>query len=356
MKAVSRFEDYLLRTAYFCVRRLPPEQARQLLLDPRKPGRPKCLSRAAVELVQDALARGCVERLARAGGWKRERFLRGDHPAQGRLWQRTQPAELGLTFSRHALDFLIWAAATRPTDKHEWTAPEEELTLGDRLLLFFAYDALRQAGLIQLLQTWPPFARHGLCRLAFPEDFAAAAPPADLALWTTGVGACTMEALQGELAARLIEVERSKGRLSDWQRLRAVGQAQEQALAAFLEAAAAAERPDLARFVLQACAAVLGEDVTPQFWLGKLRSQGPRLADRTETSHAALALVRQLERLKQWERRARRVGYFDDGYARGQLWLADWERWDGDALHRRARALVQQVDPMKQAANAEERS
>ena len=63
----------------------------------------------------------------------------------------------------------------------------------------------------------------------------------------------------------------------------------------------------------------------------------------------ALALTRQTERLRDWARRARAVGYFDEGYAAAQLWQADWEQYDGDALCERARAIERQLDPMRQA-------
>src|SRR5947209_5453334 len=94
----------------------PCEPARQSPgAEPPPP--PACLSRPAVRLVKDALAKGCVFLLARRGGWRVERHLRGGRVAEGRLWQRTPPAELGLTFSRHALEFLVWITAARPGDR-----------------------------------------------------------------------------------------------------------------------------------------------------------------------------------------------------------------------------------------------
>jgi hypothetical protein len=117
-------------------------------------------------------------------------------------------------------------------------------------------------------------------------------------------------------------------------------------LTAFLEAIRAAERRDLARFLVQAAAEVLGDGMTAHHWVGGLQNAGPRLADRMETNQAALAFVRQMDRLRQWERQARSVGYFDDGYERSQFWLADWERWQGDVLHGRAQTLVRQLDPI----------
>ena len=50
---------------------------------------------------QDALGKGTVELLARAGGWRPEAFLRNGKAKEGRLWDRTPPRELGLPFSRY---------------------------------------------------------------------------------------------------------------------------------------------------------------------------------------------------------------------------------------------------------------
>ena len=55
--------------------------------------------------------------LARAGGWRRERQLRSGQRVEGRLWERTPPGELGLTFSRQSLELLMWFTAENPTDK-----------------------------------------------------------------------------------------------------------------------------------------------------------------------------------------------------------------------------------------------
>ena len=65
MKLVSRFETNLLTILDCFLGRGPLEQALPLIVS-RAP-QPDCLSRAAVELVQDRLAKGCALRLAKAG-------------------------------------------------------------------------------------------------------------------------------------------------------------------------------------------------------------------------------------------------------------------------------------------------
>ncbi len=353
MQTVTRFEANLLRLLYYFLGREPAETALALVEDRAAP--PPCLGRAAVRLVKEALAKGCVSLLARRGGWRVERHLRGDRVVEGRLWQRTPPAELGLTFSRHTLEFLIWITAARPgDDESAWRPDEEELTAGDRILLYFAHQGLREAapslGAADLRRR-QPFARHGLCRLAYPEDHTAA--PADaapnFAPWTNGVGAAMLEALQAELAARWIEVEGAKSRITGWQAMRDLGRAQERVLTAFLDAVERAGRLDLARFLLRAAHELVGEHANAAMWVGGLAGAGQRLADRAAAYQSASALLRQMPRLQSWERRARTVGYFDEGYQASQLWKADWEQYDGDALHDRALAIVRQLDPMRQA-------
>ncbi|HEX5270575.1 MAG TPA: hypothetical protein VFW33_08825, partial [Gemmataceae bacterium] len=351
MKVVSRFEANLLRLLHFFLGRLPGEQALPLVSAGLKA--PPCLGRTAVGLVQDALAKGPVLLLARAGGWRRERHLRGEAVVAGRLWERTPPGELGLTFSGETLDFLIWVTAfdARRPKEFAWKPEPARFTLGDQALLYFAYAALRgqeAAGPLGLASR-PAFARHALCRLAFPEDFREADDEApDFAPWADAVGACFLEALQPVLAGRWQQVERGKEDVADYAHMRALGRSQEVVLGAYYKAVEAAGRLDLARFLLVAAKEALPEGATAQSWVGGLRAPaGARLADRADTYRAATAFLRSLERMAEWTAKARRTGYFDEGYAASQLWLADWERCDGDARLARAREIIRHLDPLK---------
>jgi hypothetical protein len=352
MQSVSRFEANLLRLLWYFLRREPPERALPLL--EHRCAAPTCLHRNAIRLIQDTLAKGCVWLLARRGGWRRERFLRGERTVKGRLWERTPPTELGLSFSAHTLRFLIWITANRPGDSEAtWIVQENDLALGDRLLLYFAHEGLRnvaEALGAPVLRTQEPFVRHALCWLAYPEDYQAAPAGArpNFAPWSTGNGASIFEAFQPELARRWIEVESSKERIADPQAMRVLGQAQERVLTAFLDTIEHAGRMDLARFLLQAAVVLLGPHAHADMWTAHLNFSGQRVADRAATYQAATVLLRTLDRLQTWERRARGVGYFDEGYAASQMWKEDWEQVQGDRLIERARSIVGHLDPMRQ--------
>ncbi len=356
MQTVSRFEANLLRLLYFFLRREPPERA-LALIEQRLPP-PPCLSRGAVNLVRDTLSKGCTFLLAHRGGWRCERHLRDEKIVEGRLWERTPPADLALSFSEHTLSFLVWITSARPGDREgAWKAVSDQLTLGDLLFLFFAHEGLRQTADslgAPTLRNRPPFAEHALCWLAYPEDFTQTSEEfhPDFSRWTKGLGACMLEALQPVLAARWTIVEGSKERIADPRHVRALGRSQDRVLTAFLDAVEAAGRKDLARFLLAAGAKLLGPHAHAGMWTGRLNLAGLRVADRVNTYQAAAAFLRHLDRLRTWEQQARGVGYIDEGYQASQLWKSDWDHFEGDALHGRARAIVRQMDPMRQAVPA----
>jgi hypothetical protein len=345
MRTVSRYEADLLLVLHCFMRRAPLEQALPILAG--RCVKPRCLSREAVELAQDALAKGCTTLLARRGGWRPARYLRGDRIAAGRLWDRTSPADLGLAFSHQAMEFLMWVTASNPTaTRDQWRAAPDDLSPGDRLLCFFAYEALRATEFAPALRQLAAFARHGLCWLAFPEDFADNPECPEMTPWVGGVGACVLEALETTLAEGWLQVERRKGKVSSWQRMRAVGGAQEIVLATFLDAADRNGRRDLARFLLHAAARLLDNAPSSRAWVGALELQGLRLADRTDAYRAAMVFLRMLDRLQQWERQARTVAFYDEDYAASQLWKADWQALEADSLVERAQAVARELEPL----------
>jgi hypothetical protein len=357
MQNVSRFEASLLRLLYFFLRREPIERAMPLI--EARCEAPSSLGQGAVRLVQDALAKGSTFLLAQRGGWRDEPYLRNMKKKDGRLWQRTPPELLGLTFSRESLRFLMWITAARPGDKQpQWLPDHDGLTTGDLLLLFFAHEGLRETadGLgAPLLRKREPYQRHALCWLGYPEDFTQVPEGVEpnFSPWIEGVGACIVEALQPDLMARWIHFESGKERIDQPAMMRARGTAQDRVLDAFLTALEKSQRRDLARFLLRAAHHLLGPNAHPGMWTGALQLAGQRLADRAATYQAATALLRHLDRLAGWARWARGVWRFDEEYHAAQLWLDDWEQYEGDTLVGRAQGIVRGLDPMRQANQAQ---
>jgi hypothetical protein len=348
-KQVSRFEANLLRILRFFFRQVPGEEAIPLVRAHQS--RPNCLSPAAVHLVKDTLSKGCVLYMVRTGGWKKDRFLRNGTPQGGRLWERSAVTELALDFSRHSLAFLIWLTSNKPGESRPmWSAPVAELTIGDNLLLFLAYQSLREEpDIAAALRESASFALHPLCQLFYPEDFSEVEQPPSFELWFSPRWSLVVEALQPILEARWLEIERGKGQISDWDKMRAQGLAELRVLSAFLDAVDRANRWDLAKFLLGVFGKLLAApDMTPAFWTGGLQGSGPaRLAERLQTQRSALSLLRQAQRLQQWEQRARTRGFMDEDYAAAKFWLGEWERHNSRQTTASAAAIVQLLEPLR---------
>lgn len=344
MTLVSRTEADLIRVLRALLGLAPVEGVLSILVE-RRP-RPSGLGRPALGLIGDALAKGTVLRLARLGGWRRERFVRGDRVADGRLWERTPPEALALTFSARTIDLLL-ALMCDPPDKSTPPTPGEP-TVGDLVFAFFAYEALRDTTFARPALQRPEFRSHGLIWLAFPDDFAEApiddAP--DMAPWVASPGAEVVEALAPLLASRWAEVERMKAKIRDRSALAKLARAQDSARDAFLGAVDAAGRRDLARPLLDAAAVVLRPGWGLKDWFDEGLTDGLGVAERLAVRRSALSLLGAFDRLRTWDREARAVGYFDDGYAAAQLGKADWEARDGDDLAARADALRRELDPL----------
>jgi hypothetical protein len=349
-KSVSRFEANLLRILRFFLKQVPAEQAMPLVHDRLE--RPPCLSAEAVELVKDSLAKGCVLYLVRSGGWKRDRFLRDGEPKFGRLWDRSPVERLGLRFSSHSLDFLMWITAHKPKeDKPLWRGNSSEYTVADQFLLFLAYEAMRSdADLAAALRASPTFSENPLIWLAHPNDFAGEAnvEVPSFGPWLTEPGSLILEALQPVLESRWLEMDRTKGQVGDWTALGQQGRVQSRVIDAFTMAVDEAGRRDLVRFLLVVMSRLLATpDMSPTFWTGGLQGAGPaRLGERLDTQRNALAVLRTADRFRGWEQAARRSGYMDEDYASSKFWLGEWERFEFSTIADRANRILQQVEPL----------
>jgi FtsH ternary system domain X6 len=351
-RQVSKFEFNLLRILRFLVGHFPADQGLQLVRTATT--KPECLSAGAVELVKDHLGKATILFLTRAGGWRNDRYLRNNTPTPGRVWERIPLDERSLEFSRPVLDFLMWLTAEKVQEtKQVWDAVPKLLTPADEFFFWLAFDHMRSdPDVLAVLRQKDAFQRNPFCWIASPGDVVnpdVAKPVApDMTSLFTGQRAVLLECLQAHLTNRWIRSERAKGQIGDWKKMRVQGTAEFVALRAYLQAAEAARRTDLARFVLRTNAAILSSDLTPTFWTGGLQGSGPpRLADRLETQRAALALPRQMETLEAWQERARYVGYFDEDYQATQMWKADWEAVNGDRAAARARAAVEMIEPLR---------
>ena len=349
-RQVSKFEFNLLRILRFLLGHFPADQGVQLVR--QGVTRPECLSADAVHLVKDSLAKAGVLGLVREGGWRNDRYLRENQPAGGRVWDRIPLDERTLEFSRHVLDFLMWVTAEKVDQtKVPWDAPAAELTPADELFFWRAFDACRaDPDVLAALRKKEAFRLNPLCWLSFPGDMTETDEPAppEFGPWFTGSRAILLECLQPHLASRWLRSERAKGQIGDWKRMRQQGRAEQAALRAFLSAAEAAHRIDLARFVLKTNAGLFTSDLTPIFWTGGLQGSGPqRLAERLDTQRSALSVPRQMEILEGWQQRALYVGFFDDGYQASQMWKQDWEAVTGDRVAARARAAVEMIEPLR---------
>lgn len=349
MRGVSRFEADVLRIVSCLVHRAPAEQVLALVVG--KAERPGCLSRTCVELVQDHLRKGVVSLLARTGGWQQSRFLRNGTANTGKLWERTPPRELGLFFSRHSLSFLMWLRAASLDDSAFRPRTEKSpLTIADRFLFFLAYESLRETkaspGLFdQQVITTNPFVR-----LMFPEDFAdtSSVAPVDLSELFAPENAWLLETLQPWLRQRWRAVERHKRILIRPEEMTGLGRVQGAILDECLAQCEQTGRPDLARFLLQALFdSVEGTPIATD-WARNLRVTDLRMADRAQAYQSAMAFLNRATVFQRWTDEARQVSYLDrEEYAAAQLWLADWEHWNGDAVSRTAAELVRQLDPLR---------
>src|SRR5262249_6422570 len=141
---VSRFEAVLLRMLRGFLRPNPVESPLSERIGAAgKLAMPKGLSPEGLHLVRETLGKGCVPDTGRAGGWRREKHLRLGKPVQGRLWERTPARELGLSFSQHSVQLLMWLTAGRPDKDANWNPSRHELTVADKFLMFLAYEGLR---------------------------------------------------------------------------------------------------------------------------------------------------------------------------------------------------------------------
>ena len=298
------------------------------LLRTRPRTRIETIGPTAMGLLQQTLARGVCLELLRRGGWQTRRFLLGDQPKRGRLWQRH--AELpSLAFGPASFELLRWLHA------EDVTSPQRELlwrpgaSLGDQLLHYFAAEHVVRAG-GNLRQD--AFVRSPLCQLGYADAMSGPEPlpPLDFRDLARGPGAFVLEALTPELGTRWVDMEAAKGEIVSLARMRQIGDAQQQVLASLFTALDRVEphRRDLATFLAEAGAQLLArgpERRCPdhRWWTHGLDLRAP-LSERQAAFVAAAATLRGVVQLGRWLDEAGVVAHFDAGYDAAQLLLSGW--------------------------------
>lgn len=350
MKSVTLFESNLLKILYAILSDSPTTNVGQVayLIETEMPGRaPKKLTRSSIELIESALTKGCIKLLSKWGGWKRESFLRNGEAKPGKLWERSEPNQLGLRFSTITLDLLIWLThAEIARHPLKWKPKRlSQLTLGDQFFQFLLIRAFRRSAKFTRICGHPVMMQNGLICLAFPNCVAQCKPKGvpDLAPWLEGPGSTVLESLQSPLAEYWLEIEHSKRTIVSAKKMRSLGEFQTQILKALVTAANNVRRADLYRFLLPTMSKLFSTHTKANDWMELLETQNQRIADRTATQLAALALPRTANLLNQNHQKNLLVSYIDDDYPSSQLWKSDWERFDGNHIVKQAEHIMKEV-------------
>jgi hypothetical protein len=325
---VARSEAELLELAH---KLFNPDQRYipSLRQRPRNKLRIDAIGPTAMGLLQQTLANGVASELLRRGGWQTRRTLVDGRPKRGRLWER-HPKLPVLRFGPVSFELLVWLRAEDVAEPKQALERSASTSLADELLLYFAAEQIVKAG--GSLQQ-DAFLCSPLVQLGFPDALAGPKPlpTVDFRPFVRGDGAIVLEALQPELAARIVTVETRKHLMVALDKMVQLGAAQAQVFDALVRAVDALEprRRDLASFVAEAARDLLArgpERRCPdhRWWVAAL-DQRARMADRQAAFAAAAAFLRMVGVLGQWLDEAGLVAHFDDDYEAAQLLLSSWQ-------------------------------
>ncbi len=348
MNIVSRFEASLLTIARSLTGQTPLDETLHLMR--REHPRPPCLSRTAIELLKDSLAKGVVHRLA-TWGWHEARHLRGEQIVAGRLWQRVAADARQLHFSAATLELLLWLTANDATKAiSKRSRKPQPLSSGDLAFIVLAFLTIEHTLVAGPWLQQSMLAESALLPLLAPE--------LDLPLsskqrqgwdqWLAPERVWILEVLQPLLATRWTLSEDRARRLGDRAALSHIGHRKQAILREYLDAIEAAGRRDLARFLLVAAGRLLLNPHSTDEWFVNLDLRGVRLADREVVYRAGLFTFAELDRLRRWQDEAVGIGYYDEGYAASQLWKSDWEALHGAKVCAAASDLVRRYTSLRQ--------
>lgn len=326
--AVTRAEGNLLTLARVAVGIVPPIDAMRLLVAPVTP--PSRLGPTAREVLTDTLARGTVLSLARSGGWV------------DRSWQRITPP---LEFTPNIIRVFSWLLSTplSEADVAPLVLPAPPTPAEDALVAMLI-DRLRGSGCDVAISSQLEFRRWPLTTIAHaaflarnvPRDEGTTIDVATLAPW--------LESLRTLLARSWLAAERSKRDIVAVDAISRMGRAQHVVLNSLLDALHAANRHDLATFLIEVGVSFLSKPRTADELTRSMGSDAP-FRERTEARRAAVSTWRALATLRVWDQQHRNVRFIEDDYELSQRLVRDWERL-GERGFNAAASLVQSVDAL----------
>lgn len=305
------------------------DAVQRLLLSPRKA--PKRMGPTASGLLKDMLGKGAVLAMAKGGGYRRD--------GGQRFWERQAPPRLNFGLSTVRLLQWLLEVPLGEGDAEGLVLPESQ-GLGDELFLF---QVLK---LTQGTAAWPRVAqveaarRSGLCVLGFGFSLGVVKPLEVKAAYSFSEGTLTLvDSWQKWLEKLWMAAEREKAKVSSPSQLRNGGLAQGFVLESFLSAVDQAERRELATFLVHAARGWLGEgSFTAANAVAALNPTAP-LRERQEARRAAAAPYRALARLFAWDKEHRNLRFIDDGYAKAQALVKQYERLGERGFATAARVL-----------------
>jgi len=268
---------------------------------------------SALQLVEDALAKGTVRALAELGGFRR--FAR--EKISGRLWDAHENPRLA--FSSFSFALLLWLAR-EPLEEPAHFEPIAT-TAGDEIVLYLACALLEKSLFSRAIARQKCARASALVWLGFPRMMGAPCEMPD------ALSFFLIEALQDDLATGAVKFERELACSPDPSEVARLGEARAEALERFLRCTQ--ERPDLATFLVDAARIYL--DRPPR--LTAFTRDAP-LGDRSRASRARGTQLRAALSLARAHEDARHTRHFDDDYARSQLLLARWEHLGNDGFAR----------------------
>ena len=295
---------------------------------------PPKIGPTAARLVADALAQMWPALWKRDGARPGASIEKGK-VKRGRGWERH--TVVPLAYSSTTIALLRWMVGNAlASGGNIEKLPRMPLQFGDQVAIYLALDVTVGTPAQAVIARQPLVQATPLAWLGFPNLMAGADPP-DLETLVTGAGAIVVEALTVDLAARWRTLELGKRTMTDPDALVALGEAQDEVLEGFMATCDGAGRRELAGFVLDAALPLLERGIAP---IPTDLDVTKPLSVRAAARNAAGALLRGVQRWREWDERHRGVRFLDDDYEASQLLLSRFERIGRGGVDRAAQWLA----------------